>query len=135
MSYQKVLEGHARFAGQSAFKTWLFGVIRLTALNELRWNVRHWLRFLPLAEQEPATASAGDPDAALIRAEREHAVRTALARLADRQREALHLVFYHDMTLDEAAEVMRVSPGTARTHYERGKAALRLTLGAPEDPR
>jgi RNA polymerase sigma factor (sigma-70 family) len=128
-SYQKILSGRARFSGNSSFKTWLFGAIRFTALDQRRWNVRHWLRFLPLPDDEPALATTGDfPGESFFEAEQDQALRDALARLASRQAEVLHLVFYHDLTLDEAAAVMRVSPGTARTHYERGKASLRSLL-------
>ena len=48
--------------------------------------------------------------------------------LTDKQREVLHLVFYQDLSVREAAEVMQVTVGTARVHYDRGKKKLRGLL-------
>jgi len=120
--YAKVLSGRAVFRGQSEFKTWLFGVIRLTALEHRRWR---WLRRTePLVEEPPAApASAPHVDRATAQA-----LARALAQLSDRQREVLHLVFYEGLTIEEASAVMGVTLGTARTHYERGKAGLLAIL-------
>jgi RNA polymerase sigma-70 factor (ECF subfamily) len=131
-TYMKVISGRARFGGRSAFRTWLFGVIRRTAGEHARRDRSHAKRAELLALEAAATAggSGGDPEAGVETADRNRALVAALAQLPDRQREVLHLVFYQDLTIREAAEVMAVSLGSARVHYERGKARLRSILGS-----
>jgi RNA polymerase sigma-70 factor (ECF subfamily) len=122
--YQKILEGRARYDGRSAFKTWLFAVIRNTAAEERR---RGWLRHLRIggyAKEHEHDIQPAERGAGLENAESLTAFRAALERLPRRQREVLHLVFYQDLTVEAAAGVMRVSVGSARTHYERGKRRL-----------
>lgn len=122
--YVKVLEGKARFDGRSALKTWLFSVIRNTALSHRRtgWRRLGFLRTLVRSER-----SDDDAERDLVRAERAAQLRVALQKLAPRQREVLELVFYHDMTIEDAGVTLGISLGTARVHYERGKRNL-LTL-------
>jgi RNA polymerase sigma factor (sigma-70 family) len=125
-AYLKVLDGRARYDGRSAFRTWLYGVIRLTARE--RWRTR-WLRrgLLERWWRERDGVSLPPPGAGEDD-ERIAALRGALARLSGRQQEVLHLVFYQELTIREAAEVLDLPVGTARTHYERGKARLRGLL-------
>jgi RNA polymerase sigma-70 factor (ECF subfamily) len=126
--YLRVLDGRARYDARSSFRTWLFGVIRRTAASERR---KAWLRGILLARE--AESFARDvlmpPDRNVEREEARDGLRRALTRLARRQREVLQLVFYHELTVEEAAAVMRVSVGSARTHYARGKANLAVMLG------
>jgi RNA polymerase sigma-70 factor (ECF subfamily) len=68
--------------------------------------------------------------APIIRDENSRELIAALNKLSARQRDVLHLVFYQDLTIAAAAEVLGVSVGSARIHYERGKARLRQILGA-----
>lgn len=132
-AYLRVLSGGARFDGRSSVKTWLFGVVRrlhserrrsvaLRLLARLRW-------LAPGREADPASG----PAEGVFRAERVASTRRALARLSARQRDTLHLVFYQELTIEGAAGVLGISPGSARTHYERGKARLRELL-AEEAP-
>ena len=127
-SCMKILDGRARFDERSSFKTWLFGVIRLTAVDQRRRDWRRWLRWAPLSEAEHRLVAVDGR----ARDERCDEVREALAGLGERQAQVLRLVFYHGLTLDEAAKAMGVSPGTARTHYERGAGhgALAGAVGA-----
>jgi RNA polymerase sigma-70 factor (ECF subfamily) len=75
-----------------------------------------------------AADTAPAADAAATIAEERAGLIAALALLSPRQREVLQLVFYHDMTIEEAAAVMRISLGSARTHYDRGKKAMAIAL-------
>ena len=128
-TYMKVISGRARFGGRSTFRTWLFGVIRQTAWEHARRARSHRERAERLALESPVGESART-DAGAESADRSRALLAALAELPDRQREVLHLVFYQDLTIREAAEVMEVSLGSARVHYERGKKRLRSILSA-----
>jgi RNA polymerase sigma-70 factor (ECF subfamily) len=102
-------------------------VIRLTALEEhRRARFRESLLGKLLAsfteEHHPS------PSRQLERDEQAAQLRAALEKLPARQAETLHLVFYQDLTLNEASLVMQVSLGSVRQHYERGKARLRELL-------
>ncbi|HEX6066379.1 MAG TPA: sigma-70 family RNA polymerase sigma factor [Longimicrobiales bacterium] len=125
-AYVRVIGGSAVFGGRSLFRTWLFGVIRRVALEENRRARNERGRTLML--EHPDAQAIADESTRTEEFESAQALHTALAELPERQREILHLVFYQDMSIAEAAEVMEISIGSARTHYERGKARLRSLL-------
>ncbi|HEU4413874.1 MAG TPA: RNA polymerase sigma factor [Candidatus Angelobacter sp.] len=127
-AYVKVLEGSARFDGRSHIRTWFFSVVRRTALEQRR---RRWLHEALLGRWFSPSVNSGygaEPEEALSASEENLALRRALAALPTRQREVLHLVFYQEMTIEGAAKVLNIALGTARTHFERGKAGLRELL-------
>ena len=131
--YLKLLEGKARFNGTASFKTWLFAVIRKTASDPRRKSLLRAVTMLKAVERGTFSDRAEYPDESAYRAEMQSIFRRALARLPRRQREALTLVFYHELNIQEAAAVMGVSLGSARTHYERGKKRLRQLLEESEE--
>ncbi len=131
--YLKILEGKARYRSESSLKTWLFSVIRKTAITEQRKKLLRILKSQISSNRgnEPNAFLAG-PAAAFERSEAQKRFQNALERLPARQREALHLVFYEDLSLREAADVMGISIGSARQHYERGKKRLRKLFDREE---
>ena len=122
--YLKILQGKATYRGESKLRTWLFAVIRKTAVSERRKRVLRSLITINNTDNKPCS----QPELELERSEMQQRFQQALARLPARQRETLHLVFYQDLSLSEAAQVMDISIGSARRHYERGKKHLREDL-------
>lgn len=130
MTYLAIVEGRARFRGASSLRTWLFAVIRNHARSRwrrARQSLRTAVRLASFASPEASIADAGSL-ADYQRGQDSARIVAAWRSLPARQREVLDLVFYRDLPLSEAAEVLGVALGTARMHYERGKAALRRQL-------
>jgi len=133
-AYLKVLDGAAAFDGRSSLRTWFFGVIRRTAAERQR---REWMRrqlFDRWLAGESSPLPAPGPEAIASESESNRNLLRAVARLSTRQRQVLHLVFYQELTIEEASRVMNVSLGTARTHFDRGKRRLREILVGQEAP-
>jgi len=128
--YLKIFEGKARFDGRSSLKTWLFAVIRKTAASHGRLRWLRAVRFLP----DPDLRAADPGESAerrLVGTERAAELVRALGKLARRQREVLELVFYHELTIEEAGRTLGISLGAARQHYQRGKQRLQALLEQP----
>ncbi len=121
-TYLRVLDGSLTFSGASSFKTWLFSVLRRAAMDRRR-SVASRLELLARWVR-PAEARPALQERRAMAGERERRIRELLRSLAPRQRQVLELVFYHELALSEAAEVMGVATGTASRHYDRGKRAV-----------
>lgn len=126
-SYLKVLDGRARFDGRSAFRTWLFSVIRHTAADSWRSAWRRLRRSLTAEDErtlrfEETALRSGDSDLDLL------AAAEALKQLPKRQAQVLSLMYGHGMTVRESADVLGISQGSAATHLHRGKKRLRELL-------
>ena len=74
-------------------------------------------------------ATSGDFTKSVVERDR---ITAALSRLPLEQRAVIVLHFYLDLTLAQAAVVLDVPTGTAKSRLNRGLAALRVSLG--EDP-
>jgi RNA polymerase sigma-70 factor (sigma-E family) len=101
--------------------------LRRSVLNRSRSILRHRMvvdRHVPAREPDMPSAEQG----AIAQLERS-AVIEALRSLPARQREALVLKFYLELTEEEVAAAMKISTGAVKSHTSRGKAALRTVLG------
>jgi RNA polymerase sigma-70 factor (sigma-E family) len=99
---------------------------RSSVLNGCRMALRARFRRDKIAVAAPDDIESAEATALLGEASRE--VIAALRRLPARQREAVVLRYYLDMTEIQAAQAMRVSRGTVKSATSRGLAALARLL-------
>ena len=76
----------------------------------------------------PAARLAESAEARALLSEQERTVAAALRKLPQRQREALVLRYYLDLSVEQTAQAMGVSPGTVKSATHRALAAVGRTL-------
>ncbi|MDY6922568.1 MAG: RNA polymerase sigma factor [Pseudomonadota bacterium] len=109
--------------GKAKFDTWLHRVALNLCYDRLRRR-----REVPTDVMPDRGDDGPAPDRGLIAADTGAAVNAALARLPDRQREAIVLCHYQELTNIEAAGLMAVSIEALESLLSRGRRALRLAL-------
>ena len=112
-AYLKILEGQAKLKDASKAKTWLFSIIRYTAIDEIR-----------KAGKVVSLTDTYDP-VEIIEEVDSTDYEGIIKHLPEMQREVILMVFYHQMTIAQSAEILQIGIGTARTHYDRGKKKLK----------
>tara|TARA_R110002051_G_scaffold15250_3_gene47913 strand:- start:3251 stop:3835 length:585 start_codon:yes stop_codon:yes gene_type:complete len=118
--------------GKAKFDTWLHRVALNLCYDRLRRR-----REIPTATLPERSDESAAPDRGLLAADVGRRVDAALARLPERQREAIVLCHYQELTNIEAAALMKVSVEALESLLARGRRALRqaLTDLAPEGVR
>jgi RNA polymerase sigma-70 factor (ECF subfamily) len=111
-----------RFEGRSAVSTWMLAIARFKALSALRRR--------PDQELDEETAGAiedlsDDPAAALEKKDKSVMLRKCLTGLSAEHREIIDLVYYHEKSVEEAAEIVGIPENTVKTRmfYARKRLA------------
>ena len=100
--------------------------MRQAVVNRSRSVLRHRM-VVEKNQQQPPPDMPSAEHGALALVERS-AVIAALRDLPERQREALVLRYYADLSEAEIAAAMKISRGAVKSHTSRGMAALRVAL-------
>jgi RNA polymerase sigma-70 factor (ECF subfamily) len=128
--WMRAVRDLGRFAWQSAFRTWLFGI----ALNRCREVIRLTTR-IQAEDVELDTDFAAEP--AFRPGERVDLER-ALAALSLRYREVLVLHDIHQYTHEEIGGLLGIDAGTSKSNLARGRRAMRALMtrtGANQEQR
>lgn len=118
-SYEKL----SLFEGRSSFKSWLYQIAVNTARNKLRENRYDFSNIDDVNLSISATA-----EKALVHAAVSEIIQTEVDRLPFKQKTALVLRVYEDMSFAEIAEVMECPYDTAKANYRHALMKLKDTF-------
>jgi RNA polymerase sigma-70 factor (ECF subfamily) len=111
-----------KFEGRSAVSTWLLAIARFKALSALRRKPEQEL------DEEAAEAiedTSDTPDVTLEKKQKSEIIRQTLSGLSTEHREVIDLVYYHEKSVEEVAEIVGIPEATVKTRmfYARKKLA------------
>lgn len=120
-----------KFEGRSAASTWLLAIARFKALSAMRRK--------PEAELDEETAetiedTADDPEVTAQKKDKSELIRKCLTGLSAEHREIIDLVYYHEKSVEEVAEIVGIPEATVKTRmfYARKKLGELLKAAGVE---
>ena len=124
--FLRAFRGLKNFKGGSTLGTWLHRIAVNTCLNRLALKTPRTEPIDDAQHVDTRTESASDR---LLRDERATKVRAAVARLPKKQRAALILRTYQELSHQEVAEVLGTSVGAAKANVFHALQNLKKLLG------
>lgn len=111
-----------RFEGKSQVTTWLLAIARFKALSTLRRRSDEELDEDKAASIED---TSDDPEIAAQKKDKSEILRKCMTALSPDHREIIDLVYYHEKSVEEVAEIVGIPENTVKTRmfYARKKLA------------
>ena len=116
-----------RYNFKVTLKTYLFMLGRSRALNYIKH--RKVINFVELTEADNISAEQETLEEVILADERKRIVNNALNSLPDDMRVVVHLIYFEDLSYDEAAKVMKKNRKQVDNLLYRAKKELRIILG------
>lgn len=123
-TFISLIKSAGKYRPEGKFRSWLFRI----AGNHVRSRLRRRkiLRWLPMTgEHEEMPAEGPDALGELTIREQQRLVQEAIARLPERQRQALVLKQYQNMSYQEIADIMETTVSSVQMLLHRAMTTLR----------
>jgi RNA polymerase sigma-70 factor, ECF subfamily len=117
----------AKFEARSAVSTWLLAIARFKALSSLRKRTEEEL------DEDAAAAiedPGDDPEVAVQKKDKGELLRKCIAQLSAEHREIVDLVYYHEKSVEEVAEIVGIPENTVKTRMFYARKRLSELLKA-----
>lgn len=120
-AFVELLVHSRRYSFRSSLKSYIFSIGRHKAVDIVRKRARQ-------KKKEEYTLTAAilpSPEATVINNEEKQMLKKALNEINETYSQVLHLVYFENLSVDEAAKVMGKSKKSTENCLYRGKIALR----------
>ena len=110
-----------QFEGRSMVSTWMLAMARYKALAVRRRRTEDQL------DEEVVEAiedDGDDPEVAVQKKDRSEILRRCLGKLSADHREIVDLVYYHEKSVDEAAQILAIPENTVKTRLFHARKRL-----------
>lgn len=134
-TFVRVFQSCGKFDAHKKFSTWLFTIAANLARNQIRWRTRHPNVSLDAesdsTEHSLATtlpAAVPNPGEQVLSTERATAVRAAVNNLPEDMREAIVLCEWEELSMAEAAVILKATPKAVESRLYRARQMLGANL-------
>jgi len=125
-----VVDRH-RYNFKVTLKTYLYMVGRSRALDYIKH--RKVIDIVELSEAQNLSNDGQTLEEMVLADQRKRAVNTAIAKLPEDMRVAVHLIYFEEMTYEEAAKVMKKNRKQVDNLLYRAKKELCIILGKDDE--
>lgn len=118
-----------RYQGRSSLRAWMFSIARNKVVDHLRKHGR-----VDLKEADDSVADdAPTPELVVAAAQDAERLRACISKLGERQRAAIHLAYFEDLSYLEIAEIEQIPAGTVKSRVFHAKQLLMRCLTKGSD--
>lgn len=122
----KVNQKLTNFQGNSSIKTWIISITINTCKDYLKSAWKR--RVIPITEFHENTIVGKNDYTAVEQRDEKQLIRQTVMMLPDKYKDIVLCVYFHDMTISEAAAVLKIAEGTAKSRLFRAKEKMKLCL-------
>ena len=126
-AFSDLVVNKTRYNFKVTLKTYLFMLGRSRALNYIKH--RKVIEFTGLEQADDISAEQETLEEAVLTDERKRTLNRALDSLPEDMRVVIHLIYFEDLSYDEAARVMKKNRKQIDNLLYRAKGQLRIILG------
>jgi RNA polymerase sigma-70 factor, ECF subfamily len=117
----------SKFEARAQVSTWLLAIARFKALSSLRKRTEQELD----EETQAAIEDPGDdPEVAMQKKDRGEILRKCLTKVSPEHREIIDLVYYHEKSVEEVAQIIGIPENTVKTRMFYARKRLSELLKA-----